>query len=122
MKMGSPTKYSDELLGKSLYYLEHFEILGDEIPSNVGLALYLEVHRDTVQVWGKEEGKDEFSYILDRIQAKQQQVLINKGLNNKFNSSICKLVLGKHGFHDKQDLESQGGFTVNISRQDANNA
>jgi len=30
---------------------------------------------------------------------------VNKGLNNTFNSAITKLVLGKHGFHDKMDQD-----------------
>ena len=41
----------------------------------------------------------------------QQLTLINGGLNNTFNSAITKLVLGKHGFHDKmeQDISSSDG-------------
>jgi hypothetical protein len=31
--------------------------------------------------------------------------LVNKGLNNTFNAAITKLVLGKHGFHDKMDQD-----------------
>ena len=58
--------------------------------------------------WKNDPEKPEFSRILDKIMAKQQQVLINKGLTNEFNSNITKLVLGKHGFHDKVD-QNQGG-------------
>ena len=36
---------------------------------------------------------------------------MQNGLNNTFNSAITKLVLGKHGFHDKmeQDISSSDG-------------
>ena len=41
----------------------------------------------------------------------QQLTLLNGGLSNTFNSAITKLVLGKHGYHDKmdQDISSTDG-------------
>ena len=35
----------------------------------------------------------------------QRLVLLNKGLTGEFNSNITKLVLGKHGFHDKREVD-----------------
>ena len=57
----------------------------------------------TLYDWEKDENKAEFSKILRRCMDKQQQVLINKGLGKVFDSGLTKLVLGKHGYHDKQD-------------------
>lgn len=65
MIIGRPTIYSEELLEKSVHYLANFEELGDEIPSNVGLALYLGVHRDTIQVWGGQLKKGEIVHHID---------------------------------------------------------
>lgn len=108
MTMGRPSIYSLELLEKAIGYLANYEDFGDEIPSNVGLALHLGISQRILNYWANDEEKQDFLHILDCIQAKQQQVLINKGLNSQFNSNICKLVLGKHGFHDKQETEVSG--------------
>jgi hypothetical protein len=60
-----------------------------------------------MEIWAKDKNK-EFSYILDRCMQVQAKTLVNNGLNNTFNSAITKLVLGKHGYHDKmeQDITS----------------
>ena len=108
MPGGRPSLYGPEILEKTQYYLENYESLGDVIPSNKGLALHIRVHRDTIQAWGRDPEKEEFSYILDRLQATQHQVLFNKGLTGKFNSNICKLALGKHGYSDRQETELSG--------------
>ena len=59
----------------------------------------------------------EFSDILADIKAKQESVLINKGLSGDFNSAITKLVLGKHGYHDKQDMDLKGEMSVQIGKE-----
>lgn len=118
-KGGAPTKYSDEMYDKACDYLKNYdEIYEDLIPSIVGLALVLEVRRETLYEWAKDEKKVEFANILGAIQEKQENVLIKNGLNNTFNSNITKLVLGKHGYHDKQDTNVKG-FIVNIGGKDA---
>lgn len=117
---GRPTKYTPNMVKQAAYYLDHFndEDIGDEIPSVAGLADYLSISRDTVYEWAKDEGKAEFSDILVNILSRQEKVLINKGLNNQFNSNITKLVLGKHGYHDKQDTHVKE-FHVTIGGKDA---
>ncbi len=106
--VGRPPKYNKGILEKAYAYLEDYEQAGDVIPSIVGLALALDLHRETIHAWDREDGKKEFSDMLEKINQKQQQVLISKGLTGDFNSNITKLVLGKHGFHDKQDTEHTG--------------
>lgn len=108
MAGGRPTDYTPELIAKAREYVTEYEEAGDQIPSVVGLAKYLNRSRACMYTWAEQEDKQEFSDILDSIQETQQQVLINKGLSNEFNSNITKLVLGKHGFHDKQD-QNVGG-------------
>lgn len=75
------------------------------IPSVVGMAVALNVCEATLYAWDNEE-HPEFLGILKKIKSKQCQVLINKGLSGDFNSAITKLVLGKHGYHDR--VESTG--------------
>jgi len=108
--MARPTKYSKEMVDKSYKYIDTYGEYGDMIPSIEGLAEVLGLHRDTLYDWAKQESK-EFSDILGKLLQKQQKVLINNGLSNTFNSAITKLVLGKHGFHDKmeQDISSKDG-------------
>jgi len=102
--MARPTKYSQEIVDKARAYITDFEKYDDMIPSIEGMAEHLGLHRDTLYDWAKQESK-EFSDILGRCMQVQQKTLINKGLSNTFNASITKLVLGKHGFHDKMDQD-----------------
>jgi len=106
--MARPTKYTPELIKKAHDYLKNYEELGDVIPSHVGLALSLGITTTCLYDWAKQEDKEEFSVILQDIMATQQRVLITNGLKGEFNSNITKLVLGKHGFHDKQETELTG--------------
>ena len=108
--VGRPTDYTPELLEKAHKYIAGawaFETQ-DEIPSHIGLAKYLNIMRSTLYDWETHEDKKEFSDILREVKAEQQSELLNKGLNGTFNSAITKLVLGKHGFHEKKDTELTG--------------
>jgi hypothetical protein len=109
--MGRPTKYNTALLEKAQHYLDNYEEYDEAIPSAVGLALVLDITRATLYAWAKDEDKKAFSDILDNINKKQEQVLLKNGLNNKFNSNITKLVLGKHGYHDRPQ---QGDTQVQV--------
>jgi len=102
---GRPTKYNTALLEKAQHYLDNYGEYGDIIPSLAGLALVLGLSRETLRLWSKDEDKKEFFGILERINQKQECVLINNGLNGTFNSNIAKLVLGKHGYQDRQQQE-----------------
>ena len=103
--MARPTKYSTALLEKAQHYLDNYEEYDEVIPSAVGLALVLDITRSTLYAWARDEDKKVFSHILDNINKKQEQVLLRKGLSNEFNSNITKLVLGKHGYHDRAQQE-----------------
>jgi hypothetical protein len=112
--MARPTKYTQEIVEKAQHYLDNYEEYDEVIPSAVGLALVLNLTRSTLYEWAKAEDKKEFSDILDNINKKQEQILLRKGLNNEFNSNITKLVLGKHGYHDRpQQADSQVQVIIN---------
>lgn len=103
MPAGRPTKYTREMLDKAEEYLTDFEHHDAVFPSHIGLCLYLNINTATLYDWRNQEGKEEFSSILGRITAIQHEMLIGNGLTGAFNSNICKLVLGKHGYKDKHE-------------------
>ena len=114
---GRPTKYNDILVSKAKDYITSYVTYGDVIPSIAGLSSALEVSRSTLYEWEKQYTL--FSDILRGIQEEQEKILLNMGLSGEFNSNITKLVLGKHGYHDKQDVGLTGGVNVIIEGNDA---
>ena len=112
MPAGRPTDYTPELLEKARKYIDgHWEMQGDAIPSIAGLAVYLKKSRETLHAWARDEAKEQFSDMLGEMLAKQENILISKGLLNEHNATITKLVLSKHGYSDRieQDLQSSDG-------------
>ena len=103
MATGRPTKYTELLLQKSRHYLKLYEELGECMPSHAGLADYLGITRSTLYDWSNQKSKREFSDILALIKNRQEISLINNGLLGDFNANIVKLMLVKHGYHDKQE-------------------
>lgn len=105
--MARPTDYSDEIVKKAKAYLGMFDIVDEEqqevIPTIEGLALFLGISRTTVYAWQKEAGKEEFSYIVEDILAKQAQMLISKGLLSQYAPTIAKVMLTKHGYREGID-------------------
>lgn len=114
MAGGRPTKYNDNMLKRTKDYLNNYKDEGDLVPSVAGLSSLLGIGRNTIYDWAKHEDKAEFSNILDKIQAKQEQILLNGGLSGDFNASIAKLMLGKHGYSEKVDqaLSGPGGGAI----------
>jgi len=107
--MGAPTKYNDETLEKTKDYVINYKDLGDSIPSLAGLAYQLEITKETVIQWMKDENKDEFSYHASKIATNQERALINGGLNGEYNPSIAKLLLHAHGHSDKSEITGKDG-------------
>ena len=104
-------KENKKLKAKMVEYVsdtKHGTHLKVRFPSIAGLAVFLKVNRSTVYEW--KENHPEFSDMLDEMLAEQEKRLIEGGLAGIYNPMITKLVLTKHGYHDKldQDLSSQG--------------
>ena len=110
-KAGQPTKYNKEILVKSEEYIkqcvDEFKSMVESkdektgkkkyisrfkvnLPKAEGLALYLEVHRDTLYEWARKH--KEFSYILERINQLQADRVINEAMAGNYNSLIAKLL------------------------------
>ena len=117
MAGGRPTKYTDELLAMAYEYIEGFEARGKQqredkddsweiVPSAVGLARFIGIDSTTLYAWCKEEGKEEFSLIAKLVQDEQHLKLINSGLKGYIEKSITKLMLSKHGYAEKQQIDN----------------
>lgn len=110
MPAGRPTILDEAMLDKARAYIKD---VGDYsnplLPSIEGLAYRLDVARDTMYAWEKDN--KEFSYILEKLRQVQATKLIDKGLNSQYNSTIAKLILSKHGYVEKQETESKEEIT-----------
>jgi hypothetical protein len=78
---------------------------GDLIPSVAGLAVYLGKTRETMYAWGRDN--KQFSDILAKLLTVQEKTLLAGGLGGTMNSTISKLVLSKHGYSDKAEVEQK---------------
>lgn len=109
MSVGRPTKYNKELLAKAQDYLNVYESLGEVCPTIEGLFLYLDISHETLYRWIEDEDKKEFSDTVKKIKHNQKKVLLNKGLDGKFNAKITQLLLGaNHSVIEKTSSEVSG--------------
>jgi hypothetical protein len=109
---GRPSKYTPELLENCRKYVYGgWEECGDLIPSIAGLACELQVSRETLHQWAKDEKKPEFSDMYKDLLSFQERKLISGGLSGDFSSAITKMVMYKHGYSEKveQDHTSSDG-------------
>ena len=105
--MARPTKWSKALEVTAWKYVDGgWRDEGHTIPSVVGLCSILGVHRETLYDWSKQETKS-FSDILKVCNQNQELTLLNGSLSNDLNANISKLVLGKHGYHDRAEVDNK---------------
>lgn len=106
----------DRISGHSESFIKYEQKLKVNLPTIEGLARYLKIHRDTVYQWEKDH--EEFSDILEELRSKQAERLLNNGLSGDYNSTIAKVLLTKHGYNDKQEIdqktEHSGGIEIKI--------
>lgn len=119
---GQPTLYKEDIIERSIAYIDscvdvweqvvvqdgkdsttYKERLRVKIPSVEGLAIYLGIHRDTVYTW--EKAHPAFSDTLELLRLKQAERLLNNGLSGDYNSGITKVLLGKHGYAEKKEID-----------------
>jgi hypothetical protein len=105
MPAGRPSDYTDDIAAEAWAYIENYEEYGHAVPSVVGLCKVINRAKSTIYDWAKDEDK-QFSDILAAINENQELVTFNKSLKNEYNATIAKLLLGKHGYHDKQDVSA----------------
>lgn len=124
--MSRPTILTEEILLKTEQYIkecvdqeiEFHKTRGEKsdsyervvkvnLPTIEGLAIYLNVARSSIYLWI--EQNKEFSDIIEKLQAKQAEMLINSGLSGSYNPTIAKVLLTKHGYRDSQEITGKDG-------------
>lgn len=105
--MARPTSYSKELEQEAWAYVDGYAEHGHAFPSVVGLCKVINRAKSTIYDWAEDKEK-EFSDILAAIKENQELVTFSKAMIGEYNASIAKLLLGKHGYHDKQDNTLSG--------------
>lgn len=99
----------DEVNGKKKPKLSRILTLV-RIPTLEGLAYHLKIHRDTLYEWDKLH-KD-FSDILEEVKQKQAEGLIQHGLDGRYNSTIAKVLLTKHGYREGHEHANPDGSNL----------
>ena len=119
MQAGRPTKLTPETLEKAKHYIEGcidtpietekgvLSYVEVNLPSVVGLARYLDVDKTTIYEWckGNQELSSEFSPIVKQVEQEQEKRLINKSLGGLYQPKIAGMLLGKHGYYEKQEID-----------------
>jgi len=110
---GRPTKLTQEFINKADEYMDCWEELGEAIPSIAGLAVYTRVSRDSIHEWTNNiplsvsgEISSSFSDIIDSLTATQELKLLSGGLSGSMNATITKLILHKHNYSDKAEVDN----------------
>lgn len=117
--MGRPTTCTPQVQKKAWEYVNGgWEDAGHAFPSLIGLCHEQNLKKSTVYDWANRDDND-FPDILDKINEKQQIVAWKKGLTGDYNATLVKLLLGKHGYHEKQDNTHTGqdGGPIEIDHQ-----
>lgn len=115
---GAPSTYDQDLIDKAKDYLENFAEYEQLVPTVAGLSLHVGKHRSTVYEWANDADKPELSDILCQLMAKQEILLVNKGLSGEFNSAIDKMMLTKHGYSDKQEIDVNSNIKITDLSED----
>lgn len=130
MPAGRPTKLDDAMLEKAHAYVTQTSVMGVHVllPTIEGLALELDLDRDTIYAWEtvpelaeeptdadveKRDLRTQFSYIVRRLRLSQAQKLLQNSLVGRYNPIITKLLLSKHGYVEKSEQDfTSGGNTI----------
>ena len=113
---GRPTKYkteyaNEEFISKYIKFRKDSNLL----VSLCGLAVYLNVCEETLQEWKRVH--PEFSVSLGIVKQESKDMLMNKGLDSSYNSTITKLILSSnHGMAEKSEHLHDVSFTQALSK------
>lgn len=123
--MARPIEYTTRHTELAIEYLDSCkdsyterDKLKVKLPSIEWLARHFQkenipVHRSTIYEW--KETYPEFSDILEAILSEQAERLINSSISGEYNSNIAKLLMGKHWYSDKQEIDQKTDGKIEIT-------
>lgn len=114
IRYGRPKKYTKSIPVCVLHYTSEC-LEKNKFPTIEGLAVNLGVVSSTVYAWEKEY--IDFSETVEALRDRQKLLLMENGLNGKYNVSFAMFLLkSMHGYNDKAPLyeATQNNF-MNIS-------
>lgn len=119
--MARPTEYNESFITEARNYIksckDNVKKKKVNIPTKGGLAVYLEVARDTLYDWSSKY--PEFSDVMEELGSEQENRLINNGLSGTYNPTIAKVLLTKHGYKEGAEIDhtSKGDKINNIPNE-----
>ncbi len=123
--MARPIEYTPRHTELAIEYLDSCkdsyterDKLKVKLPSIEWLARHLQknglhIARSTIYEWRDNIEYQEFSDILENILSEQAERLINSSISGEYNSNIAKLLMGKHWYSDKQEIDQNIKAEVN---------
>lgn len=105
---GRPSKYNSDVQAAAEEYINNFKDHGDVVPTVASLALHLDVAIKTLYNWATEQNPD-FLHVFNRLELLQHRALVNGGLAGGFNPAVTKMMMTKHGYSDKQEIDHRSG-------------
>lgn len=127
MAGGRPSEYDYERMKPLIdAYLEECTDIDEDrtngikakvkIPTIEGLCLKLQINKSTLYDW--EDKYQEFSHDIDKVRKSQAERLVNKGLSGEYNPTIAKVLLSKHGYTEKQEIDhTTKGESMNVDER-----
>jgi hypothetical protein len=103
---GQPTKYNGTLPERVDLFIQQCKQT-EKLPTHAGLAVFLGISKASVANYSKQY--PEFLESLGKLNATQEEMLVNRGLKSEYNSTICKLMLSSnHGYCERTDTTTLG--------------
>lgn len=113
------TRLNDETKAMINAYIEGFsngQSNNEVIPTIAGLALRLNITRQTLYNWAKAD--EEIALLLEALKNAQELYLVNMGLRGEINAGIAKLMLmNNHSYSDrmKSEISGEGTRTIELT-------
>lgn len=102
--MGRSLGYTEEHLRLAIEYAEHWEEFG-KVPQIARLAIHCGISKQTLYKWEKRDECKKFADVCARVRTEQEASLIDGGLSRDYDSGLAKLMLMKHGYSDRQEVD-----------------
>ena len=114
VKRGRQAFLTPNMVNEAYEYLDSFQDNGGIVPSKQGLALHLGVAVATLFRWENDKSDDKRAIreVIQLTMQLQHEYLVSGGLSSKYNPTITKLMLSKHGY---TEADNNQGVTINVN-------